>query len=96
MVSSGRRGADRSTPGPCASPWGSNALDALQELERIQAGAAGYVQKEAAPEERLDARNQSANAYIVKPADFEQLLRTMQSLEDFWITVVRYPVNKSQ
>lgn len=39
----------------------------------------------------LDAYEQRANAYIVKPVDFEQFFQTIQTLEDFWLTVVRLP-----
>ncbi|MEX2572386.1 MAG: response regulator [Gemmatimonadota bacterium] len=39
----------------------------------------------------LDAYEYRANAYIVKPVDFEQFFRTIRSLEDFWLTVVRLP-----
>jgi len=42
-------------------------------------------------EDVLDAYEYNANAYIVKPVDFQQFFRTIQSLEDFWLTVVRLP-----
>lgn len=42
----------------------------------------------------LEAYEHSANAYIVKPVDFEQFFRTVQSLEDFWFTVVRLPQDR--
>ena len=32
-----------------------------------------------------------ANCYITKPLDFEQFLRMMRSIEDFWFNVVRLP-----
>lgn len=44
-----------------------------------------------AEQDVLDAYDYSANAYIVKPVDFEQFFRTIRSLEDFWLTVVRLP-----
>lgn len=44
-----------------------------------------------AEQDVLDAYDYSANAYIVKPVDFEQFFRTVRSLEDFWLTVVRLP-----
>lgn len=43
-----------------------------------------------AEQDVLDAYDYRANAYIVKPVDFEQFFRT-RSLEDFWLTVVRLP-----
>lgn len=44
-----------------------------------------------AEEDVLDAYEYRANAYIVKPVDFEQFFATIQTLEDFWLTVVRLP-----
>lgn len=32
-----------------------------------------------------------ANAYVTKPVDFEQFFRVVRSIEDFWLTVVRFP-----
>ncbi len=33
----------------------------------------------------------NANSYIVKPVDFDQFMRVVRSIEDFWLTVVRLP-----
>jgi CheY-like chemotaxis protein len=45
-----------------------------------------------------DARNDiqrayelHANCYITKPVDLEQFIKVVQSIEDFWLTVVRLP-----
>ena len=32
-----------------------------------------------------------ANCYITKPVDFEQFLRVVKAIEDFWLTIVKYP-----
>lgn len=32
-----------------------------------------------------------ANCYITKPVDFEQFMKVVQSIEDFWFTVVKLP-----
>lgn len=37
------------------------------------------------------AYNLHANCYICKPVDFEQFMRIVRSLEDFWFTMVRLP-----
>jgi chemotaxis family two-component system response regulator Rcp1 len=37
-----------------------------------------------------------ANCYITKPVDFKQFLGVVQSIEDFWLTVVKLPANGSQ
>jgi two-component system, chemotaxis family, response regulator Rcp1 len=35
-----------------------------------------------------------ANCYITKPVDFKQFLNVIQSIEDFWLAVVRLPRNE--
>jgi two-component system, chemotaxis family, response regulator Rcp1 len=32
-----------------------------------------------------------ANAFVTKPVDFEQFVRAVRSIEDFWLTVVKLP-----
>lgn len=32
-----------------------------------------------------------ANCYITKPVDFEQFVRVVHAIEDFWLTVVQLP-----
>lgn len=39
------------------------------------------------------AYSQHANCYITKPVDLEQFLRVIQSIENFWLTLVRLPPN---
>ena len=34
-----------------------------------------------------------ANAYVVKPVDFENLGRIVSSIENFWFTVVKLPID---
>jgi CheY-like chemotaxis protein len=39
----------------------------------------------------LDAYRLSANAYVTKPVELEQFLRVVQSIEEFWLEIVRLP-----
>ncbi|MFO0754716.1 MAG: response regulator [Thermodesulfovibrionales bacterium] len=32
-----------------------------------------------------------ANCYIIKPVDFEQFLKVVKSIENFWFTIVKLP-----
>ena len=32
-----------------------------------------------------------ANCYVTKPVDFEQFMKVVRSIEDFWLTVVKLP-----
>jgi CheY-like chemotaxis protein len=44
-----------------------------------------------AEEDILKAYNFYASGYITKPAGFEQFVRAVQSIEDFWFATVRLP-----
>jgi len=42
-------------------------------------------------EDIIKAYDLHANCYITKPVDFQQFLGVVQSIEDFWLTVVKLP-----
>ncbi|NMG09360.1 response regulator [Brasilonema sp. UFV-L1] len=44
-----------------------------------------------AEEDILKAYNLSANCYITKPVDFDQFVKIVHSIENFWFTVVKLP-----
>ena len=44
-----------------------------------------------AEEDILKTYNQHANCYIVKPVDFHQFVRIVQSIGNFWFTLVKLP-----
>ena len=44
-----------------------------------------------AEEDVLRAYHLNANCYVTKPVDFEQFIRVVQAIENFWLTVVRLP-----
>ena len=35
-----------------------------------------------------------ANCYIQKPVDFEQFIKVVRSIEEFWLTIVRLPPHR--
>jgi CheY-like chemotaxis protein len=45
----------------------------------------------AAEEDVLKAYNLCANCYITKPVDFDQFVRIVHSIENFWFSVVKLP-----
>jgi chemotaxis family two-component system response regulator Rcp1 len=45
-------------------------------------------------EDILMAYNLHANCYITKPADLQQFLKVVKSVEDFWISIVTLPRKK--
>jgi len=45
-----------------------------------------------AEEDVLKSYNLHANCYISKPFDMEQFVRVVKSIEDFWFSIVRLPI----
>jgi chemotaxis family two-component system response regulator Rcp1 len=43
------------------------------------------------PQDVADCYDQHANCYITKPLDFDEFVRVMHSIENFWFTIVRLP-----
>jgi two-component system, chemotaxis family, response regulator Rcp1 len=42
-------------------------------------------------EDIFRAYNLHANCYINKPVDFEQFMKVVKSVQDFWLTIVKLP-----
>ncbi|WP_089092717.1 response regulator [Nodularia sp. NIES-3585] len=42
-------------------------------------------------EDILKAYNLSANCFITKPVDFDQFVKIVQSIENFWFAIVKLP-----
>ena len=44
-----------------------------------------------AEEDVLRSYDLHANSYITKPVDFDQFIKVVQSIEEFWLTIVTLP-----
>ena len=44
-----------------------------------------------AEEDILKTYNLHANCYITKPVDFDQFIKIVRSIEEFWLTIVKLP-----
>ncbi len=44
-----------------------------------------------AEEDILKAYHLNANCYITKPVDLEQFLKIVKNIEDFWLSIVKFP-----
>lgn len=49
-----------------------------------------------AEEDVLKAYQLRTNCYITKPVDLDQFIRVVQSIQEFWLTVVRLPPKEAQ
>jgi len=63
-------------------------IKADEKLKRIPVVVLTTSQAE---EDILKAYNLSANCYITKPVDFDQFVRIVQSIENFWFAIVKLP-----
>ena len=45
-----------------------------------------------AEEDILRSYNLHANCFVTKPVDLDQFIRVVQSIEQFWLTIVKLPV----
>ncbi|MEH1866068.1 MAG: response regulator [Nostoc sp.] len=63
-------------------------IKADENLKRIPVVVLTTSQAE---EDILKAYNLSANCYITKPVDFDQFVKIVQSIENFWFAIVKLP-----
>ena len=45
-----------------------------------------------AEEDILKSYNLHANCFVTKPVDLDQFIRVVQSIEQFWLTIVKLPI----
>lgn len=48
-----------------------------------------------AEEDIIKSYNLHANCYITKPVELEQFITVVKSIEDFWLTIVKLPLGRS-
>lgn len=59
------------------------------ELKRIPVVVLTTSQAE---EDILRAYNLNANCYVSKPVDLDQFIKVVKTINDFWLTIVKLPV----
>ena len=70
---------------------GREVLGEIKADERLQRIPVIVLTTSQSEEDILKAYNLRANCYITKPLDFQQFVRIVQSIEDFWFTTVQLP-----
>lgn len=71
--------------------------DGREVLEEIKADAdlrripVAILTTSQAEEDILRTYDLHANCYITKPVDFDQFIRVVRSIEEFWLTIVKLP-----
>lgn len=64
------------------------AIKADETLKRIPVVILTTSESE---QDILNSYNLHANCYIAKPVHLEQFIKVVQSIEDFWLTIVKLP-----
>jgi CheY-like chemotaxis protein len=70
---------------------GREVLAILKADEALKRIPVVILTSSKADEDILKAYDLNANCYIAKPVDFEQFIRVVRVIEEFWLTVVKLP-----
>lgn len=70
---------------------GREVLADVKADERLKTIPVVVLTTSAAQEDVTRAYGSHANCYITKPVDLDQFLRVAQSIENFWLSLVRLP-----
>jgi len=70
---------------------GRQVLAEIKEDEGLKRIPVVILTTSSAEEDILKTYNLHANCYITKPIDLQQFLRVVQSIEEFWLSIVVLP-----
>ena len=75
---------------------GREVLKELKEDDVLKCVPIVILTTSSAEEDIIRTYNNHANCYITKPVDFDQFLKVINSIEDFWLSVVKLPSNLNE
>jgi CheY-like chemotaxis protein len=75
---------------------GREVLKELKEDNILKRVPIVILTTSSAEEDIIKTYNNHANCYITKPVDFDQFLKVINSIEDFWLSVVKLPSNLNE
>lgn len=70
---------------------GREALKEIKSDPRFRIIPVVILTTSQAEEDVLRSYNLHANCYISKPIDFNQFIKVVKSIEDFWLSIVKLP-----
>ena len=71
---------------------GREVLASIKADDRFKRIPVVVLTSSEAEEDILKAYNLAANCYVTKPVDLDQFLRVVRAIEEFWLTIVKLPV----
>jgi CheY-like chemotaxis protein len=72
-----------------------NGFEVLEEIkadQRLKRIPVVILTTSKADEDILKAYGLYANCYVTKPVSLEQFLKVVHTIEDFWLTIVKLPI----
>ncbi|MBF0484088.1 MAG: response regulator [Candidatus Omnitrophica bacterium] len=72
---------------------GREVLKEIKEDKNLKSIPTVILTVSKAEEDVFKTYNLHANCYITKPLDLNQFSRVVQSIKDFWLTIVKLPAN---
>jgi CheY-like chemotaxis protein len=73
---------------------GREVLEEIKTNDKLKRIPVVVLTTSKAEEDIVKSYDLHANSYITKPVDFDQFIRVIKSIEDFWLEVVRLPSSK--
>ena len=70
---------------------GQEVLREIKADDRLKQIPVVVLSTSGAAEDILNAYDHHVNAYVQKPIDFDDFIRAVRSLEEFWLSIVRLP-----
>ena len=70
---------------------GREVLEEVKSDDELKNIPIGVLTTSKAEEDILRSYNLQANAYIIKPVDFDQFIKVVKSIESFWLEIVKLP-----
>jgi CheY-like chemotaxis protein len=70
---------------------GRGVLAEIKRDEQLRRIPVVVLTSSEAEEDILDVYGENANCYITKPVEFEEFMKIIRSIKDFWLTIVKLP-----
>ncbi len=75
---------------------GREILAEIKNNPRLKSIPVVVLTTSSAEEDIIRSYDLHANCYISKPLDFNQFVKVVKSIEDFWLTIVKLPPKKRE
>jgi CheY-like chemotaxis protein len=73
---------------------GREVLEEIKTNNKLKSIPVVVLTTSKAEEDIIKSYDLHANSYITKPVDFDQFIKVVKSIEDFWLEVVKLPYSK--